>query len=145
MGKDDDPCGDQCINGKKFCLATNSCLRSSSSCDCPRDKWPAENCGPVEKCSLFANETLPRELVSRCSILVDKSCHSGGGGTKHTRIKGGDCHPSYVFCEETQSCNPLLYSACGYSDWLKSFFVERLYWNETTSVNWKVCPRLHQF
>jgi len=48
--KDDDPCGDQCINGKKFCLATNSCLRSSSSCDCPRDKWPAENCGPVEKC-----------------------------------------------------------------------------------------------
>merc|ERR1712179_160278 len=106
MGKDDDPCGDQCINGKKFCLATNSCLRSSSSCDCPRDKWPAENCGPVEKCSLFANETLPRELVSRCSILVDKSCHSGGCGTKHTRIKGGDCHPSLYFAKKPSLAIP---------------------------------------
>ena len=28
------------------------------------------------------------------------------------------------FCEETQTCNPLLYSACGYSNWLRNFKLE---------------------
>ena len=43
----------------------------------------------------------------------------------YIRIQGGDCHPNYVFCEETQTCNPLLYSACGYSDWLKNLMLEK--------------------
>ena len=98
-------------------------LQESSSCVCPEDKWPAADCGPVKKCSLFSNQTLPKE-VSRCSILVHESCSSSGCGSTSTSIKGGDCHPSYVFCEETQSCNPLLYSACGYSEWLQTFFLE---------------------
>ena len=43
----------------------------------------------------------------------------------YIRIQGGDCHPNYVFCGETQTCNPLLYSACGYSDWLKNLMLEK--------------------
>ena len=62
--------------------------------------------------------------MSRCSILVHKHCSANGCGTKHTGIQGGDCHPSYVFCKETQECNPLLYSSCGYSDWVKSFLLK---------------------
>merc|ERR1712215_100850 len=112
----DEPCGDQCINGRYFCLASNSCLQSMDSCECPEEKWPAEDCGQVEKCSLFANETLPEDL-SRCAILVSKRY----GGSKHTLMRGGACHPSYVYCQETQTCVPLLYSACGYSDWLAGF------------------------
>ena len=87
----------------------------------------------MKKCSLFSNETLPKE-VSTCSILV----HESGSGSTSTRIKGGDCHPSYVFCEETQACNPLLYSACGYSEWLQNFFLEDCTqlakWNATKNV-----------
>ena len=89
-----------------------------SLCDCPEDKWPAEDCGPNQ-----TNQTLPT-TVRQCSILVSRSCTSWGCGSKSTRIKGGDCHPKYVFCEETQTCNPLLYSACGYSNWLRNFNLE---------------------
>jgi hypothetical protein len=91
--------------------------------DVPQGKWPTDDCGPVSKCSLFSNQTLPT-TVRRCSILVSKSCYNGGCGSKSTRIRGGDCHPNYVFCEETQTCQSLLYSACGYSEWLRNFRLE---------------------
>ena len=88
-----------------------------SSCECPEGKWPATNCGPIPKCSLYANETFPSTVVL-CSASVPN--FSGGW----TTIQGGDCHPSYVFCQETQTCDPFLYTACGYLDWLKNFAFE---------------------
>ena len=112
-------------------------LQDISLCDCPKGKWPANDCGPINKCSLFANQTLP-ETVRRCSILVHRSCDQGGCGSKSTRTSGGDCHPNYVFCEETQTCNPLLYSSCGYSDWLRNSL---LYFciKENPRRNYKQC------
>ena len=56
-------------------------------CECPEGKWPANDCGTLEKCSLFANQTLPTNL-RRCSILVSKSCDKWGCGSKSTRING---------------------------------------------------------
>jgi len=116
----DKPCGEQCEDGKYFCLATNSCLQNIKDCQCAAGKWPAHSCGPVERCSLLANQTLPT-TVRRCSILVSETVTAAGTRSKSTGINGGDCHPNYVFCEDTQACTPLLYSSCGYLDWLRAF------------------------
>ena len=68
--------------------------------------------------------------VRECSIVVFTNsgtlhCNPSECFSHYIRIQGGDCHPNYVFCEETQICNPLLYSACGYSDWLKNLMLEK--------------------
>eukprot|EP00092_Neocalanus_flemingeri_P019076 GFUD01020666.1.p1 GENE.GFUD01020666.1~~GFUD01020666.1.p1 ORF type:complete len:391 (-),score=28.89 GFUD01020666.1:802-1974(-) len=110
----DDPCGEDCPIGLQFCLANYGCVSQQSRCPCPYGKWPAKDCGPVQKCSLSANETLPL-TVRRCSVLASID------GGKSTRVMGGDCHHKYAWCKETETCVPLLYSSCGYSDWLNAF------------------------
>ena len=124
--KESRPCGDECPNGLYFCLATFSCIRDSSHCPCPAGKWGphyntepgATYCGGLKRCELNANQRLPSN-IGRCAICVRENCG------KSTVIRGGDCHPAYVYCKESNSCVPLLYTACGYSEWLKKFGFEQ--------------------
>ena len=76
-----------------------------AECECPEGMWPAKDCGPgAGKCSLSSNQTLPSTIRS-CSVPVSRRQMGFDGDFyfgKSTRRKGGECHPSYVFCKETQ-------------------------------------------
>ena len=100
--ENDRPCGDQCPEGKYFCLATYSCDSSPHACPCHPNKWPAKSIIGLEKCELFANETIPRIGLASYHICFSKDCGS------NREVRGGDCHPDYVYCQETKKCLPLL-------------------------------------
>ena len=133
------PCGEECPDGLHFCLATFSCIPNLNDCPCPPGKWPMNNCGNVQSCQLNANETLP--LIGRgCSVVVYVDVY----GSKSTRRSAGDCHPEYIYCEETMSCTPLLYSSCGYSDWLKAFNLRQCIQNSSLRATKDCLKKVYQ-
>ena len=100
---------------KSLCNTDVCILRCIVSCK--SNKWPGKRTGEVGKCQLFSNETYPGVKWGSYRICTSKDCG------KTTLMQIGDCHPEYVYCEATKSCEPILYSSC-YDDWLNAFNLE---------------------